>query len=222
VTVDTLLVNEVAHLGAEQAHDAGVPVLVTPPVWSGFSPHHLAFGGTLSLELETLQHVIHDIVTSVLENGFDAVLLLNGHGGNTSISNSLTLELGTEYPDTELLALTYFELAAEFIDDYRDTDSGGMSHAGEFETSLMMYLRPELVDTDEADGTARTPAYDEAKQDMFEGGPLAIGEPYDRKTTTGAVGDPTAATAEKGELIYEELGNQLQDLLTRIHDQNSE
>lgn len=53
VSTDTLLADAVAHSGAENVHES-VPVLVTPAIWSGRSPHHLPFGGTISVETTTL------------------------------------------------------------------------------------------------------------------------------------------------------------------------
>lgn len=221
VVVDTLLVDAVSHLGAERAiENNDVPVLVTPPIWSGFSPHHMSFGGTLTIGLDTMQDVIRDIVASTLDNGFDAVLLLNGHGGNMSIISSLAQELGSNNPDVEILALTYFQLASAFIDEYRETKKGGMSHAGEFETSLVMHLRPELVREDLIEGTPREAPYPWGQKDMFDRGSLSVGDPIERRTTTGAVGEPETASEEKGEKIYDDLGDELQGLLVRVHDRN--
>jgi creatinine amidohydrolase len=63
VATDTILVDAVVHGGAEATGD-DVPLLVAPPVWSGFSPHHLPFGGTLSLEFEHLRSVLEDVARS--------------------------------------------------------------------------------------------------------------------------------------------------------------
>lgn len=221
VVVDTLLVDAVAHLGAERASESDdIPVVVTPPIWSGFSPHHMTFGGTLTLELDTMQAVIRDIVYAVLSNEFDAVLLLNGHGGNMSIISSLAREIGAEHPENEILGLTYFELASDFIDDYRSTEKGGMSHAGEFETSLLLHLRPDLVKEDRTEGTPREAPYSWAQKDMFDRGALSSGDPIEEQSSSGAVGEPESADAEMGGEIYGKIGDELHTLLTQIHDRN--
>lgn len=72
---------QVAHQGAKQVHD-DVPILVTPPIWSGYSPHHMSFGGTITLNHDDLLTIIEEVADSALKNGFDAVLILNGHGDN--------------------------------------------------------------------------------------------------------------------------------------------
>jgi len=54
-----------------------------------------------------------------------------------------------EHDRVEVLGLTYFQLANDCIHEIRESETGEMSHAGEFETSLMSYLRPDLVDVDD-------------------------------------------------------------------------
>ncbi|MDX1748402.1 MAG: creatininase family protein, partial [Halobacteriales archaeon] len=141
---DTILADAVATLGAERA-SADLPVIVTPPVWTGFSPHHLPFGGTVTLTVESLLHLLEDVAETAIENGFDALLFVNGHGGNTSVLGAAVSSIGSGNPEVQVLSINYARLAAPFIDEIRESDTGGMSHGGEFETSLMLHLRPELV-----------------------------------------------------------------------------
>ena len=217
VATDTLLVDAIAELGAERVAD-DVPTLVTPTVWSGFSPHHMPLGGTLTLEFETLLTVVEELADAGLENGFDAVVLLNGHGGNISLVNGAVSTIGSRHPDVEVVATTYFQLAASFVDDVRDSDPGGMAHAGEFETSLMLYLYPDLVGEDR-DATMWEQDYERASEDMFDGGPVGVYRSFDEYAASGAIGDPDLATAEKGERIYELLGDELESVLRNVHEQ---
>ena len=220
VATDSLLVSAIARLGVERVNE-DIPILRLPAFWSGYSPHHLSFGGTISLEFEHMQRAVEDIVDSALSNGFDAVLLLNGHGGNSSLVNGTVSTIGTEHPDAEILGLTYFQLAQSFIDEIRDSDPGGMGHGGEFETSLMLYLHEELVRTDELTGTPMDEPYDHSLDDMFAGGPLGVYRGFDEYSESGAIGDPTLASAEKGERIYERLGDEIEGVLRQMYDQNS-
>lgn len=219
VSTDTILVDAVAHLSAEQVVD-DVPILVTPPVWSGYSPHHMPFGGTITLEYDDMLDIIEDIADAALDNGFDSLLLLNGHGGNASLVSSATSTVGTQHPDVEVLGLTYFQLAAEFIDEIRDTELGGMGHAGEFETSLMLHLRPELVKEEEMEGTNMDEPYPQSTEDLVAGGPLSVYRDFTEYSESGAIGDPTVATAEKGEKIFELLGDEMETILNLMHDRN--
>lgn len=219
VGTDTILVDAVAHLSAERVVD-DVPILVTPPVWSGYSPHHMPFGGTITIEYDDMLDIIEEIADTALDNGFDSLLLLNGHGGNASLISSATSTIGTQHPEVEVLGLTYFQLAASFIDDIRDTDLGGMGHAGEFETSLMMHLRPELVKEDQMEGTNMDEPYPQSIDDLVAGGPLSVYRDFTEYSESGAIGDPTVATAEKGEKILELLCDEMADLLNQMHQRN--
>ena len=220
VATDTILVDAVAQLAAERV-DGDVPLLVTPPVWSGYSPHHMAFGGTITLDYDDLLDVIEDIADAALDNGFDALLLVNGHGGNGSLINSAVSTIGVAHPDADVLGVTYFQLAGAFIDELRESEIGGMSHGGEFETSLMLHLRPDLVREDRLEGTYHEESYDRSLDDMFQGGPLSVYRSFDEYSESGAIGDPDLASAEKGERIYELLGDELEDIVRQIHDETT-
>lgn len=220
VATDTILVEAVAKLGTERVTD-DVPVLVTPAVWSGFSPHHMPFGGTLAVGFDHLLSLLEDIAAAATENEFDAVMFLNGHGGNTSLINGAVSTVGNEHSNVEILGLTYFQLATSFITDIRDSNVGGMNHAGEFETSLMLYLRPELVNEDRI-ATHKEGTYDKESDDIFDDGPLATYRTFDEYSATGALGAPDLATAEKGEQIYNLLGDEMEDILLEIHEHTEE
>lgn len=220
VATDTILVDAVAHLGAERVVD-DVPIMMTPPFWSGFSPHHMSFGGTITLDFDVMLEALENIADSALENGFDSLLLLNGHGGNMSLISAAVSTIGDEHDDVEVLGLTYFTLADRFIEDIRESDTGGMSHGGEFETSLMQYLRADLVDEDKIEAPMLDEPYELGTQDLHEGGPLAVYREFEEYSHTGAIGAPELASAEKGEKIYYRLGDEMEELLTSIHERNA-
>lgn len=219
VATDSILVEEIAGLGADWVGD-DIPILVTPTMWSGFSPHHLPFGGTITLEFETILNSVEEIADSAIDNGFDAVLLLNGHGGNQSLISSAVKTVGKSNPETEILGLTYFNLAPAFVGEIRDSESGGMSHGGEFETSLMLYLHPDLVRDDKRDAKRRERVYSHESDDLMSSRPLSIYRPFDEYSASGAIGDPELASADKGERIYKLLGDELKTVLRQIHDEN--
>lgn len=219
VGTDTLLADAVASEGIDRISDT-VPILGTPPVWLGRSPHHLSFGGTISTNHENFVETLSEIANTAMANEFDAVLLLNGHGGNKSLVDEAVSVIGAEFPSSEVLGLTYFELAAPFVDEIRDSDTGGMSHAGEFETSLMLYLFPELVDEDQLSGTYLDEPYELGQRDLLEGGPLSVYRPFEEYSESGAIGDPSLATVEKGERIHRLIGDELETLLEAIYERN--
>lgn len=221
VATDIILADSVARGGASVATDDGVPILVTPPVWTGSSDHHRHWGGTISLEVGTLLTVLDQISRTALENGFDAVFFCNGHGGNSAIVNAATKVVGTAHPAVEVIATTYYFLAEPIAEEIRDSRYGGMSHAGEFETSLVLHLAPELVREDEYAVDYREEpkgGYEGAFHDFFSHGPLSVYRAADSQEGPGTTGDPTVATAEKGAAIYEFLVEELADLFVRIHE----
>ncbi len=220
VATDTILVDAVAELGAERVAD-DVPILVGPTFWAGFSPHHMPFGGTLTLEFETMLEAIEEVADAALDNGFDAVLLLNGHGGNKSLLSAATSTIGNDHPEAQVLGLTYFDLAGAFMDDIQDSEQGGMAHGGEFETSLMMHLRPELVREDAMDAELMDEPYDRSLKGLLEAGPLGVYRDFDEYSESGTIGAPEHASGEKGADIYEQLGDELEDVLREIHEKNS-
>ena len=217
VATDTILVDAVVH-GAVERIPGDVPLLVTPPVWSGFSPHHLSFGGTLSLDFEHLRAVLEDVALTGLENGFDAVCFVNGHGGNQALIDAVvsTVGIGT---DAEVLGTTYFSLATDEIDAIRESERGGMAHGGEYETSLMLHLRPDLVaDADDRDGTLWDDPYDWVGGDLLDGGSLSVYRPFSSYSESGAIGAPELASAGKGERIFEVVTTELAAVLVAVHE----
>jgi len=217
VATDTVLADAVANAGADRASD-DVPVLVTPPVWAGNSPHHMPFGGTISIGVHGLLDLLERVAEAVFDGGFDAVLFCNGHGGNISTVGDAVSTVGNAHPEARVLGLTYFQLATEFVHELRDSDTGGMAHAGEFETSLMLYLRPELVDEDAMEAPYMDEPYDRAGEDLIEGGPLSVYRTFEEYSASGAIGDPHLASAEKGERLYRRLGEEMADLVEGIHE----
>ena len=219
VGTDTVLVTSIAAMAADRL-DPDRPLLLAPPVWSGYSPHHRGLGGTFSLGFGTLRRVLEELAATGLENGFDAVLLLNGHGGNVPLISGATSTIGVDHPEAEVLGLTYFSLAGEFIDEVRDSETGGIAHGGELETSLMLHLHPELVDEERLDGTPLEEPYDRGLKDMFESGPLGVYRPFEDYSETGAIGRPELASASKGRELADRLADALAAQFAEIHERN--
>ncbi|WP_313693581.1 creatininase family protein [Halorarum halobium] len=217
VATDAILAGAVAGAAVERV-EADVPVIATPVVAPGFSPHHLSFGGTLSLRRETLVRLLTDVAESALDGGFDALLFVNGHRGNDSIVGSVVGSVGAARPDVDVGAVTYFDLAAPFVDDVRRSDVGGMSHGGEFETSLMLHLRPSLVDESRFEVEYRREPHEHGVHDMFESGPLGRYRDFADLSSSGVVGDPSEASAETGDSLFEGLTTELAAVLEELHD----
>ncbi len=120
-------------------------VLILPSIKYGNSLEHLSFPGTVTLKTKTIISIIEDIVESLSVNGFKNIICLNSHGGNTSILHAVAQDFrykyGVKILNIDLWASNFFEDADEFIKTNFVTDV----HAGEIETSLLMYTNPDLV-----------------------------------------------------------------------------
>lgn len=219
VATDTLLVEAVATAAAEEVPD-DLPILVAPPCWAGYSPHHLSFGGTFTLKAPTMQSLLSELADSALGNGFDALMFVNGHGGNIPHIGVVTSTVGERHPEAEILGVTYFQLAEPFVDEIRESEVGGMSHGGEFETSLMLHFYPELVRTGRFDAEPLDEPYDQGLDDMFQGGPLGIYRRFEAYSDSGAIGAPELASAEKGEELATGLITSLGSIITEIHERH--
>jgi creatinine amidohydrolase len=176
------------------------------------------FGGTITVSQDTFGQLLSEISDAALENGFDALVFVNGHGGNIPLIDSAVSTVGVDNPDVEISGVTYFELATDFVADIRDSDVGGMAHGGEFETALMLYLYPELVQMDAAESIPLEEPDERAIDDMFVGGPLSVYRPFIEYSASGAIGDATVATPEKGKKLYSYLTDEIAAILRDIHD----
>ena len=137
----------VEHIAVEAAKGVAdrLSVLVAPALPYGSSHHHLPFSGTLSLGTETYYRVITDLVESLLIDGFRRVFVLNGHGGNNELIQLAVRDLALRRP-AELAAASYWTIASDDLVKVEANRYGRFpGHAGTFETSLVLALRPELV-----------------------------------------------------------------------------
>ena len=144
VGVDTYTVTHIARAVAAQI--AGqLPVLVAPTLPFGSSHHHLPFGGTLSLGTETYYRVLADLAESLIAGGFHRIFILNGHGGNGELIQLVARDLALKHP-AQLAAAPYWTIAWDALVAAQAHASAGLpGHAGTFETSLILALRPDLV-----------------------------------------------------------------------------
>jgi creatinine amidohydrolase len=203
VMVDSLLCSAIAERAARKVIDQR-PVVLAPTVWSGLSEHHMALGGTITLDFPTFCGLMRCVCRSLQRQGFARVLLLNGHGGNEAalrvVVEQLTVELGLV-----LATATYWQLAAEPFRALLERQTG-VRHACEAETSMVLALRPELVEG------AR---FEEARSVGSEAGPPGAyrWQSFAERTASGALGDPTAASAEKGERLLEAAAAAVAELL---------
>ena len=179
--------------------------LVLPPPWYGYSPHHMRFAGSITLGAETLLAVVGDVVGSVVRHGFRRLVIVNGHGGNASLVGVMAATLGERhYGAARIAGVTYFQLAAAAIAGRRRSGAGGMGHACEFETSLMLHVAPELVRVEKAAATYPDPGSAYLSTDLVAGTAVRTYLDFADLSASGTLGDPTLASAAQGAGFFED------------------
>jgi creatinine amidohydrolase len=209
----------VALRAAEGLERGERPVLVLPTLWYGYSPHHMAFAGTVTLRSQTFLAAVQDVVESVLRQGVRRVLILNGHGGNVSSLDVAASRLGEAWHGKARIATaTYFHLAAARQGEFRQSESGGMGHACEFETSVQLALHPELVDMAAAVSCYPRPPSARQSTDLFGTSTVRSYHDFKDLSASGTLGDPGLASREKGETILRICVEELRAFLKEFAD----
>ncbi len=204
VEVDSLLGEHVANRTARLMHAKGVPVVVLPMLWTGVSEHHMSFGGTITLDLATYCAVIEGICRSAVRHGFHRLVLLNAHGGNENALRCLTDEL-TPKLGVPIVEFTYWYAAADKIAAILTTQTG-LQHACEAETSMMMTVRPELVAEDRISLAKANRSPDVSD---IVGGGIYRWRTLSAMSSSGVIGNPDAASADKGNRLFEAVATTL-------------
>lgn len=214
VGTDSMCAQEIARSAASLATAAGTEVVIAPPVWWGYSRDHDGFAGTLSLRHRTLSALLVDIGSSVLANGFSRLLYLNGHGSNDRLLYYVLRDVqDSSKRPCAVAAVTYWKLATDVLTAQRESASGGMAHACELETSLMLHNHPELVQMDLARDERAAEYSPYRRQELLSSGPVMAPDRFRDLTRSGVVGDPTLATAEKGAAWTASIAARAADLI---------
>jgi creatinine amidohydrolase len=209
---DTFLCTRVVEAAAAQA---GGPVLVAPTQAYGSSAHHMGFAGTLTLTSATFLASVRELCGSLVAHDFRRLLVVNGHGGNSTLAREAVQQLAV---DSRVLAAAadYWALARETAADVRDSPPGGMAHACEFETSLMLYLRPESVRNELIRSEIPEPRFAPERLDLVSPGPVAAGWQTHELSSSGVLGAPDLATGEKGKRLFEACVEALSRLIEEL------
>lgn len=213
VGTDTLLAETVSLEAAGLATERGVDTVVFPALWTGFSPHHVPLGATVTVSKETLLALLDDVCESLIKMGFRKVLLVNGHGGNRPAISLAAGDLGTRQDEADVAELSYNTLAENLFSELREGEPGSAYHAGEFETALLLHLYEEFVNMAAARDEPEDRLTPYSGRDMFDGGSLGMRRTYNYLTDDGVRGEPTQATADVGEALFDEITVELADLV---------
>ena len=201
--VDMHLAGTVATQAAGRAGATGTRVVVTPTIWTGYSPHHRDFPGTITLDDATFGALVVQVVQSLAGHGFRRIVLLNGHGGNANLLRNAVQHLYYEHA-IKAVAASYWDFALREIATWRQSEPGGIMHACEMETALMLATRPDLVHMELAkDHFLDRSAYLAA--DLLSGGPASVAASFAELSPTGVIGAPSLATVERGAALLDAM-----------------
>lgn len=203
---DVIEVTRLADRSAELAFNRGANVVVLPTIPFGNDEQQLDQVCTISFTTATAFAVLRDVVRSLVRQGIDRLVVLNGHGGNQF--QPLVRDLQGEF-EILIVVVNFYELCPELVAEVFD-DPG--DHAGELETSLLLYLCPELVELAHAGPGERNPFSIEslAQPGVWTPRPWSHTHP-----DTGS-GNPQKATAEKGERYFTGITAAISQLLVEL------
>lgn len=184
---------------------ADLPVYALPPVHYGKSNEHVGFPGTLSVSATTFMAVLRDLGASLSKANFQKLVLYNTHGGNTALIDVMSRDLRAEF------GLRTFALHGSggiSFDGLDPQERAYGFHAGEVETSFLLASAPEMVDS-----SAYTVNYiaDISTPEMLlpENAPATFAWLTRDIASSGVMGDPRPATAEKGARWIEQAATRL-------------
>ncbi len=185
----------VSALLAERVAEQVEGLLVLPPVNVGMSQHYAYFPFSLTLRPETLIAVLKDILESTVRNGIERIFIMNGHDGNIAPIEIAARAIKLAHPQAKIATLdAWWVTAGKLLPADTFEVWNGLGHAGEGETSIGLALFPELIEMEHAKGVV---------PDLPEN--IEIKWNFAELTNTGATGDPSKATAAKGQQMVSVL-----------------
>ncbi len=168
-----------------------IPVFVMPPMWYGLCRSTSMHPGTIGISSTSLRMVVMDMCRSMYGQGLRNFILLSGHAGGTHMSTILDSAdtLMEELQDARFAVLSILDLIAGLEKGIVETK--GDAHAGEVETSLIQYLKPDLIDGSSPREFPQFPKFILVRNKV-------------RYWPGGVWGDPSKSSPLKGSRILEE------------------
>lgn len=210
--VDGIVAESLAHLPPV------LPALFLPTQQVGYSPEHSAYPGTLSLSAETVMRTWTELGACVARAGVKKILLFNSHGGQVSLMDIVARELRTHHSMIAYSCSWWnLPLGDEVKGLFTAEEHRFGVHAGAIETSMMLALRPQFVDSARARRFASSAQERAASYPILGNGTTAkLGWQMQDYNPAGAAGDAAAADADKGRRLVQAAGRQLALLLQEI------
>ena len=198
----------------QKRYENKLNLIITPTIKYGCSPEHMDFPGTISLKPETIIMMLRDVCRSLVRHGVKKIVILNTHGGNTGILSGLLHQLRRDY-NVNVFLINTWSILSKVMEDIRESEEGGVVHAGEAETSIMLYLRESLVGTRE---NVVIPWIDRNLKYLKVEKPVYVLYSWFTRDFSeyGFIGDPLKASREKGRKIFNAIVEEVCKVLDEI------
>ena len=185
--------------GLGEALTGKLPVLVMDTITYGYSQDGiLEWPGCPNIRTRTICDYLFDIVDSLATMGFKKIVTLDCHGNHDFVHRLVMREIVDKH-NVYMMTLSPSKLTQELYNKIKDDPQGDI-HGGEYETSCMLYINPDIVDVNEYTNV------DAIRCNSILRGPVSTWGL--QKSKSGLFGDPTTSTAEKGKLLMEEAVKQ--------------
>ncbi|GIU70670.1 MAG: creatinine amidohydrolase [Candidatus Nitrosocaldaceae archaeon] len=193
-TTDSLIAEKIVSKIAEK-----IDCLTLPCIYYGLSQEHEPLFN-VSISNDTLSRLINDIANSLSKQGIKKMFIINGHYGNHNLLESLPKMIDS----MPVYILSYWLVLDEQL-----------GHADRIETSLMLAINPDLVDINKAEKSLLD------IDALILSRLTALKGSFPKLSKNGVIGDPSNASREEGELLLNEIGDRLVDIIKKIDELSS-
>ena len=202
---DTIIAERVAAAVAEAANPE-IPTLVLPAIPYGGVPKAVTrWPGTFRIRWHVIVDYLADVLSSAVEMGFRKIVIVSTHGPHGDVGR-LAARLVFDRTGVGVVFTQPHSMVRDAFKQIRKSRMGGTSHAGEYETSLLMHFGypVDLSGTDERDAVKM--ANEWVAGDMLGGsGKVSWSTWALQVSESGTYGDPSCATAETGRLAMQAI-----------------
>lgn len=196
-------------------------VLVAPPVWWGLSGNHTAFAGYFTLRPSTFMALLEDLCNSLIDQGFNKIVLVVGHASNKPPASIVVNEI-MQTRGVKTVWLNNIGMGQAEFARVRRSQQGGDWHAGELETALVLRSRPDLVKLEGSPGryvnASEHFGLSAGPRDIYGAGDAVIGIDLAAAFPDGVAGVPELATREVGDAVFEAIVTRMCSILDEYHD----
>jgi creatinine amidohydrolase len=221
VNFDSTAATHIAEKVARKVTDeTKIHVLVAPAInygeTLGTPPFSKLLPGSVGISADTARRLIEEVVRGLLTQGFNNILVINGHLENTIPIAAALRKLSIEFPGSGMYASNWWFVASEAWETVSKGGKEGKGHGCERETVVALVIDPENVDLSVAVKGSHVTSLPEKYTSPLFGGPIFYNSRLGGVRASGLMGDPTASTKETGEKFLEATVNEFSKIVKAI------